>query len=86
MIFVVESQSLPGADRAAVQGEEYPVIEQLRNDGFFRDIFVREDGTGAISVVDAPSEDEVRRTLGGLPFVQAGVVRIASVVGVKSRW
>jgi len=86
MIFVVESASVPGVDRAAVQGDEYPLIEQLRNDGFFRDIFVRADGQGAISVVDAPSEQEVRDTLAKLPFVRAGVVRIASVVEVKSRW
>jgi muconolactone delta-isomerase len=71
MIFVVESHSVPGADRAAVQGDEYPLIEQLRSDGFFRDIFVRADWTGAVSVVDAPSEEEVRTTLGGLPFVKA---------------
>ena len=86
MIFVVESQSVPGADRAAVQGEEYPLIEQLRSEGFFRDIFVREDAKGAFSVVDAPSEQHVRDKLATLPFVKAGVVRIASVVEVKSRW
>jgi muconolactone delta-isomerase len=86
MIFIVESTAVPGADRSAVQGEEYPLIEQLRSDGFFRDIFVREDGLGAISVVDAPSEQEVRDTLATLPFVKAGVVRIASVVEVSSRW
>jgi hypothetical protein len=86
MIFVVESHSVSGADRAAVQGEEYPLIEQLRRDGFFRDIFVREDAQGAISVVEAPSEQEVRATLARLPFVKAGVVRIAGVVAVTSRW
>jgi muconolactone delta-isomerase len=86
MIFVVESDSVPGADRAAVQGDEYPLIEQLHSHGFFREIFVRADGKGAISIVDATSEEEVRDTLGTLPFVRAGVVRIASVVEVESRW
>jgi hypothetical protein len=86
MIFVVESHAVSGADRAAAEGDEYPLIERLRSEGFFRDIFVREDGKGAISVIDALSEREVRHTLAGLPFVKAGVVRIASVVEVRSRW
>jgi muconolactone delta-isomerase len=86
VIFVVESHSVSGADRASAQGDEYPLIEQLRTEGFFRDIFVREDGQGAISVVDAPAEQDVHDTLATLPFVKAGVVRIASVVAVTSRW
>ncbi len=48
---------------------------EYREDDFFRELYSRRDGNGAVIVVEADSEDEARARCAELPLVKAGLLR-----------
>jgi len=84
--FIVLSRSIPDADRTAVQAAEKERIEELGRGGFFDQIYLRADGQGAVSVVEAESEEAVRQVLSELPLFVAGCIAIDDVLEVLPRW
>lgn len=57
---------------------------RLWADDFIRELYGRTDGKGAIMVVEATSEDEVKETLGALPMVQKSLPSL-EIYGTKLR-
>ena len=55
---------------------------RLWADDFIRELYGRTDGKGAIMVVEASSETEVKEKLGTLPMVQKGLLSL-EVYGTK---
>lgn len=55
---------------------------KLWADDFVRELYSRTDGKGAILVVEAADEDEVRAKLGTLPLAQKGLLT-AEIYGTK---
>ena len=86
MRFVVLSRSMPDADRTGLVDEEYRLVDGLHASGFFEQIYVRHDREGAISIIEAESEEIVRQRLAELPFSSHGCVRIEHVLPVSERW
>ena len=52
-------------------------------DDFIRELYSRTDGNGAILVVEAASEDEVRRKLATLPMAEKGLLTV-EIYGIKA--
>lgn len=50
---------------------------------FIREIYSRTDGNGAVIVVEAANEDEVKAKLGELPLAKKGLLT-ADIYGVKA--
>jgi muconolactone delta-isomerase len=66
--------------------QEYRMVDEMQATGFFEQIYLRADRYGAISIVDAESEDAVRERLAALPFSANGCVEIEEVIPVSPRW
>jgi hypothetical protein len=49
---------------------------QFVADEFFREIYSRADGNGAVIVLEAASEEEARKRLDELPLVERGLIRL----------
>lgn len=86
MQFVVMSRSIPDADRRPWVHQEYQLVDELHAIGFFQQIYVRSDQYGAISLVEAESEEVLRDTVDSLPFSANGCVEIEHVIAVTPRW
>ena len=56
---------------------------KLMADDFLRELYSRTDGKGAILVVEAASEDEVKEKLGTLPLAQKNLLS-AEIYGIKA--
>jgi muconolactone delta-isomerase len=84
--FIVLSRSLPNADRTGLAEEEYRLVDELHASGFFEQIYLRRDRHGAISIIEAESEEMVRERLAKLPFAVHGCVEIEQVLAVTERW
>ena len=48
---------------------------ELMEDDFFRELYSRRDGKGAVIVIEAGSEEEARARCAELPLVKAGLLR-----------
>jgi hypothetical protein len=79
MKLLVFSKPIPGSDRTRYIDEEEETIERLREQGFIQQIYVRDDGGGAVSVVEAASIDQCLETLHELPFVSNGCITVEAV-------
>ncbi len=55
---------------------------KMMADGFLRELYSRTDGKGAILIVEAADEDEVKQKLGTLPLAQKNLLS-AEIYGVK---
>ena len=55
----------------------------LLRDGVFREIYSRDDGKGAVLVLEAATEAEARAALDSLPMAQAGLISFA-VYGTRA--
>ncbi|HEX4864833.1 MAG TPA: muconolactone Delta-isomerase family protein [Acidimicrobiales bacterium] len=86
MQFVVMSRSVPDVDRGPWVQEEYQMVDELHASGFFHQIYVRSDQYGAISLVQAESEEVLREKVASLPFSANGCVEIEQVIAVTPRW
>jgi hypothetical protein len=84
--FLVQSRSIPDVDRAGLVNDEYRLVDELHESGFLKQIYVRKDLGGAISIVEADSEEVVRQRLAELPFSIHGCVKIEQVLAVSERW
>lgn len=49
---------------------------QFIADDFFREIYSRADGNGAVIVIEAANEAEARKRLQDLPLVERGLLRL----------
>jgi hypothetical protein len=79
MRILLLSSPVSGVDRAPFIEDEDRTIEQLRKDGVIQQIYVRADGAGAVSIVDADSVDVAMERLNQLPFVINGCITIEAV-------
>ena len=70
--------SRPTADdtRAELREQQERTLEGLRRDGFLLQIWRRDDGAGAISYVEAESEELAWKRLNAMPFVAHGAIEI----------
>ncbi len=50
---------------------------------FIRELYSRTDGKGAVMIVEAADEDEVKAKLGTLPMAQKGLLS-AEIYGIKA--
>ncbi|MDH3739423.1 MAG: YciI family protein [Alphaproteobacteria bacterium] len=48
---------------------------ELMDDGFIRELYSRQDGNGAVLIVEAENEDDARARMADLPLVKAGLLR-----------
>jgi muconolactone delta-isomerase len=67
---------------AEVSGDELQQAEvqrarDLYSEGSIRQLWHRADGSGACVLWEAESEDQLKKILGSLPFVRAGVVDVS---------
>jgi hypothetical protein len=79
MKLLVFSQPVPGADRAAYLDQEEEAIERLRGQRFIHHIYVRNDGAGAVTVVESGSVEECLKILDQLPFVSNGCISVEAI-------
>jgi hypothetical protein len=86
MKFVVLSRIVSQQARSAYMEEQYKRVEELYQAGFFEQIYRRADGIGAISIVEAESEGEIRERLGELPFDVHGAIELEQIIEVRPRW
>lgn len=76
MKFMVVATPVPEVDRGPIQAAETVAVDELRRSGFIEQIFVRGDGSASMSIVEAPTEDDVRSRVETLPFFQAGAMTV----------
>jgi muconolactone delta-isomerase len=79
MQFLTISRLLPGVsgDSLAVLGQqESQRARTLYVEGHLRQIWYRDDTSGACLLWEADSEDQVRNMLATLPFAKAGLLEI----------
>lgn len=86
MRFVVIAHRNPDADPSEfkpelMEAEAKTALGMLAED-FAREIYSRTDGKGAVLIVEADSEDEVKKRLAELPLAKAGLLT-ADVYGIK---
>jgi hypothetical protein len=79
MKLLVFSKPIPDADREPYVTEEEQTIARLCAQGIIEKIYVRSDGSGAVTVVEAPSVDEGLQMLHQLPLVANGCIAIELV-------
>jgi len=65
-----------GADRVPYEEAETRAVQELRNRGIIRQLYVRLDGSMSYTVVEAESEQAARAAFEQLPFVRNGVLKI----------
>jgi muconolactone delta-isomerase len=70
------SQDCTEADLTVLAEDEFERGRTLYLQNFIRQIWHRADTLGACLLVEAESEEEVRKTLSTLPFFQAGILEI----------
>ena len=85
MQFLVVSVPAPGDPRDGLREAEEEALAEMVADGFVVQIYRRDDGRGAYSVVEAPSAQEARRRLGALPFVRQQAISI-EIIPVTARY
>ncbi len=86
MKFVVLSRTVSREARLAHMEEQYKLVEELYHAGFFEQIYRRADGYGAVSIIEAESEGEIRERLGKLPFDVHGAIELEHIIEVSPRW
>jgi muconolactone delta-isomerase len=86
MKFVVLSRIVSPEARSAYMEEQYKLVEELYQAGFFEQIYRRADGIGAVSIVEAESEAEIHERLDGLPFHVHGAIELEQIIKVRPRW
>jgi hypothetical protein len=79
MKLLVFSEPVPGADRSRYAVEEEETIQRLRREGFIQHIYVRTDGSGAVTVVESGSLEECLETLQQLPLVSNGCLSVETI-------
>jgi muconolactone delta-isomerase len=82
MQFLTISRLLPGVsgDSLAVLGQqESQRARTLYVEGHLRQIWYRDDTSGACLLWEADSEDQVRNMLATLPFAKAGLLEITII-------
>lgn len=79
MKVLVFSKPEPGADRDRYIAEEGATIDRLHAESVIEQIYVRNDGVGAVTVVEASSPEEAVRLLHQLPLVANGCISIEAV-------
>lgn len=77
------SERFSDADFAPLLDAEVERARALYADGFIRQIWHRADVGGACLLIEAGSEDAVRKTLATLPLVGAGMLEIVALVPLK---
>lgn len=79
--------SVPSASdrRDELREAEEAALEEMVADGFIVQIYRRNDGQGAYSIVEALSSDAAYRRLNTLPFVQQQAISI-EIVPVTARY
>ena len=71
VIVVATRADRPDEEFAPHLGPESKMALQMFASDFIREIYSRNDGQGAILVIEASGEDEVRERLSELPLVKA---------------
>jgi muconolactone delta-isomerase len=82
MQFLTISRLLPGVsgDSLAILGQqESQRARTLYVEGHLRQIWYRDDTSGACLLWEADSEDQVRNMLATLPFAKAGLLEITII-------
>jgi len=79
MKLLVFSSPIAGSDRESHIDDEEAAINRLRRQGFIEQIYIREDGSGAVTVVQANSLAECHRKLQELPFVKYKCILVEAV-------
>lgn len=77
------TEQFTDSDFAPKVGSEVQRVREFYADGFVRQIWHRGDEPGGCLLVEAESEEQVRKTLETLPLVAAGMVEVASVIPLK---
>ena len=74
VVVATRSDKFTAEEFAPHMGPEARKALQFVAEDFFREIYSRADGKGAIIVLEAPSEEEAQARLSELPLVQAGML------------
>ena len=74
VIVVATRADRPAEEFAPHLEPESKMALQMFASDFIREIYSRNDGMGAVLVIKASGEDEVRDRLGELPLVKAGLL------------
>ncbi len=74
VIVVATRADKPAEEFAPHMEAESKMALQMFAADFIREIYSRNDGMGAVLVIEAASEDEVNSRLGELPLVKAGLL------------
>lgn len=76
MKFMVVATPVAEVDRGPIQTAETAAVDELRRSGVIEQIFVRSDGSASMSIVEAPTEDDVRSHVEALPFFRIGAMTV----------
>ena len=74
IVIAHRNKERPAEDFTPLLEAEAKKALQLVAEDFFREIYSRVDGNGAVMVVEAGSVEEVEKRLQELPFVQNGLL------------
>lgn len=74
VVVATRSDKFSAEEFAPHMGPEAKRALQFVAEDFFREIYSRTDGKGAIIVLEASSEEEARARAAELPLVQAGML------------
>ena len=85
MLYLVISAPMPNDRRDVLRAAEEEALAHLVAEGFIAQIYRRDDGAGAYSIIEAPSAEEARRRLSALPFVREQAISI-EIVPVTARY
>ena len=71
---------------AELSEAEFEAVRGLYMESLVRQIWVRNDGSGAFAIVEAASAGDATEKLGRLPMVRAGVLEAPVVVALSPYW
>jgi muconolactone delta-isomerase len=83
--YLVVSLPSAGDRRDELREAEEAALADMVADGFIVQIYRRDDGRGAYSIVEAPSAADARRRLDTLPFVRQQAISI-EIIPVTARY
>jgi uncharacterized protein YciI len=68
---------------AALREAEFQKVRSLYSEGFVRQVWLRDDVSGACMIVEADSLEDVRDRAAALPLVRAGLLESPMIVPLK---
>lgn len=83
VLFRLNSEKAQTPTAGDLREAEFEVVRGFYTEGLMRQVWLRNDGSGAIAFVEATSAEVVAEKLAGLPMVRAGVLQAPEIVPVS---